>query len=82
MTAVARPPRGMVGPGGRHAAADGTDARVTAAPVTTATGASGPYAGRHRHDDRARHPHAAAALLAIMLAWVPAVTVRRGKHGR
>ena len=71
MTAVARPPRGMVGSAGQHAAADPTD-------VTD----GGEYTGRHRRDDRARHLHAGAAMLAIMLAWIPAAGAGRGRHRR
>ena len=67
MTAVARPPRGMVRPGAH--AAEPTD-----------TASSGEYIGRHRRDDRARHPHAAAAALALMLAWIPAAAAGRGRH--
>ncbi|MHA3702789.1 hypothetical protein ACXR2U_11465 [Jatrophihabitans sp. YIM 134969] len=71
MTAVARPPRGMVGGGAQHAAAEPTD-----------VGTSGDYVGRHRRDDRARHPHAGAAVLALMLAWIPAAAAGRGRHRR
>ena len=67
MTAVARPPRGMVKTQGQHAAAGATDVAGT-----------GDYVGRHRREDRARHPHAAAAALAVMLAWIPAAAAGRG----
>ena len=40
------------------------------------------YVGRHRREDRARHPHAVAAMLAVMLAWIPAAAAGRGRHRR
>ena len=70
MTAVARPPRGMVS-SGAHSAVEPTD---VASPSD--------YTGRHRREDRARHPHAGAAMLAIMLAWIPAAAAGRGRHRR